>query len=96
MKVIYQDRLMNLNYKYLPCHGAVICNCCRNCLTVQSRDPFRGIIPNNINLKIEIVHNQRMLADNERAHVTVKVRLLLSIIFQDYINLNGPDNGGNR
>ena len=95
MKVIYQDLLMNLNYKDLPCHGAVICNCCQNGLTVRSHDPFRGIILNNIHWKIEILHDQRMLAENARVRVNVKVCLLLSVIYQDSINSHGPDNGGN-
>ena len=45
MKLINQDRPMNLNYKDLPCHGTSICNYCRNCSIVRSHSHFRGIIP---------------------------------------------------
>ena len=91
MKVIYQDSLINLNYKDFPCHGAVIYNCCRNCLTVRSHYPLRWITPNNIHWTIEIVHDKRMLTNNACVHVTVKVCSLLSIIYQDCINLHGAD-----
>ena len=96
IKVIYQDQLMNINYKDFPCHGAVICNFCRNCFTVRSRDPFQGIILKNIHRMIEIVHNQLMLAYDEHVRVTVKVFLLLSAICQDCINSHGSGDGGNR
>ena len=95
MKVIYQYRLMSLNYKYFPYHGAVIYNCCRNCSTVRIHDPVQGIIPNNIHWTIEIMHDQRMLTNYACVRVTVKVCLLLSVICQDYINLYSPDNGSN-
>ena len=72
MKLIYQDRLMNLNYKDFPFHKAVICNCFRNCSIVWIRGPFRGIIPNNIHRTIEIVNNQYIMTDVTRFRVTVK------------------------
>ena len=96
IKVIYQDRLVNLNYKDFPCHGAVICNYCWNCLTVMSHDPFQEIIPNNIQWNIEIVHNQCMLNNDAHVRVTFKVCLLLYFICQDLINSHGSDNRGNR
>ena len=96
MKVIYQNRLMNINYKDSPFHGAVICKCCWNCSTVRSHGPFRGIIPNNIHWKIEIVNNNRMMNDEARVHITVKVCSLLFVICQDCIHSSGPENGGNR
>ena len=96
VKVIYQNFLMNLNYKDFPCHGAVICNCCRNYLTVQSHGTFRWIIPKNISQTIEITCDQRMLTDDARLCVTGKACLLFSVIYQYCINSNGPDNGGNR
>ena len=94
--MIYQYRLMNLNYKDSPYHGAVICNYCRNCWTIWSHDNFQGIIPNNIQRTIEIVHNQRMLTDGARVRMTFKVCLLISVICQESINSHGPDNRGNR
>ena len=82
--------------KTYPIMGAVICNCCQNCSTVRSHDPFQGIIPNNIHWTIEIVHDQRMLTNNARVCVTVMVCLLLFVICQDCINSHGLDNGSDR
>ena len=96
IKVIYQDQLMNINYKDFPCHGAVICNCCQNFSTFRSHDPFRGIIPNNIQQTIEIVHDQRILTDDACVCVNFEVFLLLSVIYKDCINSHVPDDRGNR
>ena len=82
MKVIYQYRLMSLNYKNFPCHGAVICNRFRNCSTVQSHDPFLEIIPNNIHWIIKIVQDQHMLTNKAHVRVNVRVCSLLSVICQ--------------
>ena len=89
MKVIYQNLLMDLNYKDFPCHRSVIYNYCQNCLTVWSHGPFQGIIPNNIHRTIEIVNNQCMLIDDARVCVTVKVYSLFFVIYQYYIISNG-------
>ena len=86
---------MNINYNPPPCHGAVIWNCCLNCLTVWSHGPFLGIIPNIIHWKIEILNDQRMLTNDARVHVTVRVCSLFSVIYHDCINSNGTDDGGN-
>ena len=96
VKVIYQDCLMNLNYKDFPYHVTVIWNCWRNCLTVWSHGTFWGIIPNNIHRTIEIVNNQRMLTNDAHICVTARVRSLLSVIYQDWINSSGTDHKGNR
>ena len=96
VNVIYKYRLINLNNKDFPCHGAVICNFCINGSSVWSHDSFWGIIPNNIHLTIEIIHDQHMLTNDTRVLVTVEVCLLLSVICQEYINSFGTDNGSNR
>ena len=77
---------MNINYKDFPCHGTFICNCCQNCSIVWSHGPFRGIIRNNIHWTIKTVNNQRILTNDARVRVTVKVYSLLSVIYQYFIN----------
>ena len=37
MRVIYQSRLVDINYKDFSCYGSVIFNFCRNCSTVRIR-----------------------------------------------------------
>ena len=95
VKMIYQNCLMNINYKDFPCHEAVILNCCQNCSTVRSHGPFRGITPKKIHQTIEIVNNQRMLNDDALVCVNFKVCLLLSVIYKDCINSSGLDNRSN-
>ena len=85
-----------LDLTFFSFHGAVIYNCCRNCSTVRIHDTVQGIIPNNIHWTIEIVHDQRILTNDTRVCVTVKLFLLISVICQDCINSHGLDGGGNR